>query len=176
MSAPDSNPSESTSPTRSTSPPPAVRRKSNTTMIVALVVVVVVVAAALAVSYEQGWLGNKKTATATGTCPSGVTLQGNGAQFVSPLMSQWAPAYATATGNQVNYPASGSGTGITDFNSTTIDFAITDEPLDAAQTGYLHSPALTIPIVGGALAIIYNFPGLSKQLNLNGTLIAGIYL
>jgi len=176
MSAPASNSGAPSSPSAPTSPPPSVRRKGSSTTLVALVVVVILVAAALAVSYEEGWLGNKKSSTAVGACPSGVTLQGNGAQFVAPLVSQWAPAYATATGNQVNYPAGGSGTGITDFNSTTVDFAITDEPLDAAQTGYLPSPALTLPIVGGALAIIYNLPGVPHQLNLSGPILASIYL
>ena len=175
MSTPPPTTGSATPRTEPSSAPPVVRRKSNTLAVVAIVVVVVLVAAALAVGYEEGWLGNAKSSSTSG-CPTGITLQGNGAQFVNPLVSQWAPAYASATGNQVNYPAGGSGTGIADFNSTSIDFAITDEPLDAAQTGYLHSPALTLPIVGGALAIIYNLPGVTQQLNLSGTLIAGIYL
>jgi phosphate transport system substrate-binding protein len=143
-------------------------------VIIAVIVVVVIVVAALGVSYAEGWLSPKKSST-TG-CPTGITLDGNGAQFVLPLVSQWQPAYQAATGNLVNYPASGSGTGITDFSSATIDFAITDEPLDSAQTAALPSPALTLPIVGGALAIIYNLPGVTKQLNLTGTIIANIYL
>jgi phosphate transport system substrate-binding protein len=173
MTAPTSTPAEP-APT-SSSPPPAVRRKSNTGVIVAVVVVIIIIVAGVAIGYQQGWFGNNKSGTTSG-CPQGVTLQGNGAQFVAPLMSQWAPAYASATGNQVNYPAAGSGTGITDFNGTTIDFAVTDEPLSATQTKFLPSPALTLPIVGGALAIIYNLPGITQQLNLSGTLIAEIYL
>lgn len=172
MSTPDA---ASSAPAGPDSPktPPTVRRKSNTGVILAVVVVVIIVVAALGVSYGEGWLGNQKTAASA--CPTGLVLQGNGAQFVEPLMSQWTPAYATSTGNQVDYTAGGSGTGITDFNSTTIDFAVTDEPLDAAQTHYLTTPALTLPIVGGALAIIYNLPGVTQQLNLNGTILAEIY-
>ncbi len=174
MSAPTSNPSDPTAASTPNQSPPTVRRKRSSAVLVAVVLVVIVVVAALAVGYEQGWFGAKKSATVG--CPTGTTLQGNGAQFVEPLMSQWEPAYAATSGNQVNYPADGSGTGLTDFTSTTVDFAITDEPLDAQQTSSLPSPALTLPIVGGALAIIYNLPGVSKQLNLNGTLIADIYL
>jgi phosphate transport system substrate-binding protein len=144
--------------------------------VIVAVVVVVVLVASLAAGYEAGWFGKASTAAKAGACPTGTTLQGNGAQFVEPLMSQWEPLYSAATGNQVNYPAGGSGTGLTDFNSTTIDFAITDEPLDAAQTSGLPAPAITLPIVGGALAIIYNVPGVSRALNLTGAIVADIFL
>ncbi len=161
------------------SPPtarPVVRRKRSSTAIIAVVLVVVIVAAALAVSYQQGWLGNGKTGTSANGCPTGVTLQGNGAQFVNPLLLQWASSYGSSTNNAVDYTDGGSGTGLTDFNSTTIDFAITDEPLSPSTSAALPSPALTIPIVGGALAIIYNLPGVTQQVHLNGTLLADIYL
>ncbi len=174
MSAPESTPSDPASAAPSSPPPATVRRKRSSAAIVAVVLVVLVVLAALVVGYEQGWFSTKKAAV--GACPTGVTLQGNGAQFVNPLISQWEPLYAAATGNQVNYPAGGSGTGFTEFNGTSIDFAVTDEPIDPAQTAALPSPALTLPLVGGALAIVYNLPGVTTQLHLNGTLIADIYL
>jgi phosphate transport system substrate-binding protein len=157
-------------------PPPVVRRKGGSTGLIIVAVVLILIVAAVAVAAEEGWFGKSTTGTSSNGCPTGYLLQGNGAQFVAPLMSQWTPAFASATGNNVNYPAGGSGTGFTEFNGTTIDFAVTDEPLDTAQTNSLPSPALTIPIVGGALAIIYNLPGVTQQLKLNGTVLADIYL
>jgi phosphate transport system substrate-binding protein len=155
---------------------PRLRRRRSSAVVIAAIAVVIVVIATLAVGYEQGWFATRSTSTSTAACPTGLTLQGNGAQFVNPLMSQWEPLFSMSSGNSINYPADGSGTGISEFNGTTVDFAVTDEPLDSMQTSALPSPALTFPIVGGALAIIYNLPGVTKQLNLTGAVLAGIYL
>jgi len=136
-------------------------------------VVLIIVVAGVAIGYEENWFGSSPKA---GTC-TGVTLQGNGAQFVLPLVNQWTSAYKTQTSNLVNYPAAGSGTGITDFSEhpPLIDFAITDDPLTASEVSALPATALTIPVVGGALAIVYNLPGLTGHLNLTGPVLAGIY-
>jgi phosphate transport system substrate-binding protein len=109
------------------------------------------------------------------SCPTGVTLQGDGAQIAAPLLSAWASAYSSQDGNQVNYPASGSGTGLTHFTDGSIDFAITDDPLTPAERAEMPAQPLTLPFVGGALTIIYNLPGLSGHLNLTGALLADIY-
>ena len=93
-------------------------------------------------------------------------------------MDQWEAAYNKATSNQVNYPGSGSGTGLTDFSEhpPLLDFAVTDDPLDAAETAALPSAALTLPITSGAITIIYNLPGIAGHLNLTGAIVAEIYL
>jgi phosphate transport system substrate-binding protein len=155
--------------------PPVVRRRQSHLGLIAVVVVIVIIAAVVGVGYQQKWFGGSTSSGAN--CATGVTLQGDGAQFAAPLMTAWTNAYASATGNQVNYPASGSGTGLTHFseNPPLIDFAVTDEPLSASQLSAMPSAPLTLPIVGGALAIIYNLPGLSGHLNLTGALLAEIY-
>jgi phosphate ABC transporter phosphate-binding protein len=140
------------------------------------VAIVVIVVAGVALAYEEHWFGGNSSA---GSCGP-LTLQGDGAQFVAPLLGAWAQEYNAKTGNQVNYPGAGSGTGLTHFseNPPIIDFAITDDPLSPAQRAAMPSQALTLPIIGGALAIIYNVPGVAStvHLNLTGTVVAAIYL
>lgn len=156
--------------------PPVVRRRPRRAGLIALIVVVILVVAGLAVGYQEKWFSSTQS-SALGTCPSGITLQGDGAQFVAPLMSVWTDAFASETGNAVNYPASGSGTGLTHFSESPplIDFAITDEPLSPAQRATMPAQPLTLPIIGGALAIIYNLPGVPGHLNLTGAILAEIY-
>jgi phosphate transport system substrate-binding protein len=153
-------------------PPPVVRRASHTMLYVAIVVVLVIVVAGVAVAYEEHWIGAKSK---TATCGP-VTLQGDGAQIATPLVDAWAQAFASQTGNQVNYPGAGSGTGITHFTSASIDFAIADNPLSSAESSVLPSPALTLPVTGSAITIVYNLPNLdSTHLDLNGAVLTQIW-
>jgi phosphate transport system substrate-binding protein len=175
-----SSPPDATSPPAgappAAAPPPTVKRNKSRAWAFALVAVVIIVVAGLAVGYEQGWFNSPATKAAS--CGTGTTLQGNGAQIVLPLMDQWETAYSASTGNQINYPAAGSGTGITDFSAhpPLIDFAVTDDPLTASEAAALPGTALTLPITAGALAIVYNLPGVTGHLNLTGALVADIYL
>jgi len=140
----------------------------------AAVGVVLVVVILVVVGASTNWFGLTKSKS-TPACSSGITLQGDGAQVAVPLMGAWTNSYQSQTGNPVNYPGSGSGTGLTHFTQTTIDFAMTDDPLTPAERTELPSPALTLPFIGGALTIIYNLPGVTGHLNLTGTVLEEIY-
>ncbi len=168
---------EGAAPASTPSSLPPVRRQRSYLGIVAVVIVVIVVAGVLAVGYEQKWFGGGSSGTTEASCVKGITLQGNGAQIVNPLLSVWTADYGSAYGNQVNYVDGGSGTGLTDFseNPPLIDFAITDNPLSAAQRDAMPSQPLTLPFVGGAITVIYNLPGVSGNLNLNGTVLGDIF-
>jgi len=157
---------------------PVVKRRRSRGPIIAVVVIVIILVAGLAVAYEEKWFpGQKSSSTAVGACSRGNTLQGDGAQFAAPLLAAWESAYGSASGNSVNYPASGSGTGLTHFSAhpPIIDFAVTDDPLTPSEVAAMPSASLTLPIVGGALTIIYNLPGIGGHVNLTGTVLAGIY-
>jgi phosphate ABC transporter phosphate-binding protein len=174
--APEGPPSTSTpAPTSAPEPSrPVVRRRRERGTVYAIVGTVVVVVILVAVGYSTSWYGLQKSSSPT-PCSSGITLQGDGAQVAAPLMGVWTPAYHQLTNNTVNYPASGSGTGLTHFTAGTLDFGVTDDPLSASQVSALPTPALTLPFVGGALTIIYNLPALTGHLNLTGAILAGIY-
>lgn len=157
-------------------PVPVIKRHKRRGGLVALIVVVIVVVAVLAVGYQQNWFGTSSVSTAGG-CVRGITLQGDGAQFVAPLMTVWTNAFDAQTGNLVNYPASGSGTGLTHFseNPPLLDFAVTDNPLSSSERDAMPAQPLTLPVIGGSLAIIYNLPGVPGHLNLTGAILAEIY-
>jgi phosphate transport system substrate-binding protein len=155
-------------------PRPVVRRGSHSGKWIALSILVVLIIAGVGAGFALHWFGAPKSTG--GKCPSGETLQGNGAQFVQPLIAQWANSFDAQTSNSVNFVAGGSGTGITDLSSRTVDFAATDDPLSPAQQSSMPSTVLTIPVTAGALVIIYNLPGSTGHLDLSGPVLADIYL
>src|SRR5476649_1604229 len=61
------------------------------------------------------------------------TISGAGATFPAPLYSKWAEGYKRTTGNQLNYQAIGSGSGIKQIEAKTVDFGATDMPLTQTQ-------------------------------------------
>ena len=160
----------------STEPRPAVRRRRSRAAIYGAVVAVLVVVILVGVGYSTNWYGLQKSSSPP-ACSSGITLQGDGAQVATALMGAWTPAYHQQTNNTVNLPSplSGSGTGLSHFESASIDFALTDDPLTYAERTAMPATPLTLPFAGGALTIIYNLPGLTGHLNLSGSIIAEIY-
>ncbi|MGO9754793.1 MAG: phosphate ABC transporter substrate-binding protein PstS [Solirubrobacteraceae bacterium] len=120
-------------------------------------------------------------ASATGVTASAMAaqLKGAGSTLVAPLESEWAGAFATATGNTVQYSAVGSGSGITDIQNRLVDFGASDAPLTSTQasacTDQAPGTCLTIPWALSATGIGYNIPGIGSGLKLSGNVLAGIY-
>lgn len=154
--------------------PQVVRRQSRGRILAIVLVILVVIIVVAVAAYQFKWIGATKSSTTA--CPTGVTLQGEGASLILEIMSVWQSSFNTQTGNLVNYNSAGSGAGITAITAATVDFAATDNPINATQTAALKSPVLTLPVVGGAVAIVYNLPGVTKPLQLSGPLLADIYL
>jgi phosphate transport system substrate-binding protein len=154
---------------------PVVRRRRGRAGMYAAIGAVLIVLVVVGVGLSTSWFGLQSASKSSSGCSKGITLQGDGAQLVAPLMGAWTSAYGSQTGNRVNYPASGSGTGLTHFTSGSIDFAVTDDPLTPSERTAMPGQALTLPFVGGALTMIYNLPGVSGHLNLTGSLLADIY-
>lgn len=110
--------------------------------------------------------------------PSGALIAA-GSTFVQPFFTK---AFYTYTGLnpglQVNYSAVGSGTGITDFQSGTVDFAASDVPMsasDLAKVPASDGPVIQIPDILGGVTVSYNVAGLTKRLKLDAPTIAGIF-
>ena len=55
-------------------------------------------------------------------------ITGAGASFPAPLYAKWAADYNKATGVKVNYQSVGSGAGIKQIDSKTVDFGASDMP------------------------------------------------
>jgi phosphate transport system substrate-binding protein len=90
------------------------------------------------------------------------SLNAAGATFPAPLYQRWFQNYAAATGNQVNYQAVGSGSGVRQFNAGTTDFGASDKAISDKK---IKAPVVQIPMTGGAIAVAYNNPGCDLKLS-----------
>ncbi len=110
--------------------------------------------------------------------PSG-SLTAAGSTFVQPFFTK---AFYTYTGLNnglmVNYSGVGSGTGITDFEQGSVDFAASDVPMsssDLAKVPASSGPVIQIPDILGGVSLSYNVPGITKRIRLDAATIAGIF-
>jgi phosphate transport system substrate-binding protein len=102
-------------------------------------------------------------------------ITGAGATFPFPIYSKWADAYKTKTGVGMNYQSIGSGGGIKQIQSKTVDFGASDMPLkpeDLDKSGLMQFPA----IIGGIVPVV-NIDGVAPgALKFTGPVLADIYL
>src|SRR5690606_17557094 len=114
-------------------------------------------------------------AVAAASAGMAATISGAGATFPYPVYAKWAEAYRLETGISVNYQSIGSGGGIRQIRSRTVDFGATDMPLGPEtleQAGLVQFPTL----IGGVVPVV-NIKGIEPgQLRLTGSLLADIYL
>ncbi len=120
-------------------------------------------------------LAGLATAMMTVASAQAAEITGAGATFPYPIYAKWADAYKKATGIGLNYQSIGSGGGIKQIESKTVDFGASDMPLkpdDLEKNGLTQFPA----IMGGEVLVV-NLPGVKPgQMTLTGQLIADIYL
>ncbi len=102
-------------------------------------------------------------------------ITGAGSSFAYPIYSKWAATYKDEKKVSLNYQAVGSGAGIAQITSKTVDFGASDMPLkkeDLEAKGLVQFPS----IMGGVVPVV-NLEGVKPgQLRLNGQLLADIYL
>jgi len=105
-----------------------------------------------------------------------VGLTGAGSSFVYPVMQRWIQNYSQTHANvQINYQSVGSGAGIQQVKSGTVDFGASDAPLsDDALAGM--KPVIQIPESAGPVVITYNLPDLKQPLQISGENLADIFL
>jgi phosphate transport system substrate-binding protein len=100
---------------------------------------------------------------------------GAGSTFVYPVLAKWAEVYEAVTGVKIDYQAVGSGVGIRQIKSRTVDFGASDAPLrpeELAAAGLMQFPI----VVGGVVPVV-NVEGIGPgQLRLTGSVLADIYL
>jgi phosphate transport system substrate-binding protein len=123
--------------------------------------------------------GGSATPTSSIACASGsLTSQGSTAQLNA--MNEWIKDYKQAcSGANIDYQGTGSGAGITAFESGTADFAGSDSALsgadiDKAKTRCQGNNALDLPMVVGPIAVIYNVSGVNN-LQMSPSTIAKIF-
>src|ERR1700735_222909 len=106
-----------------------------------------------------------------------LTITGAGASFPYPMYSKWFDEYHKKDTNiEINYQSIGSGGGIKQVTEGTVDFGASDSPMTDEQISGAKVKVMHIPTVLGAVVPVYNIPGVSKELNFSGDVIADIYL
>ncbi|WP_260738937.1 phosphate ABC transporter substrate-binding protein PstS [Tunturiibacter lichenicola] len=104
-------------------------------------------------------------------------INGAGATFPYPIYSKWFSEYSQLHSNvKINYQSIGSGGGIRQVSEGTVDFGASDSPMTNEQLAAAKIKVMHIPTVLGAVVPVYNIPGINKDLNFSGDVIADIYL
>lgn len=121
--------------------------------------------------------GATPSPTASPTAPAGrITLTGAGATFPYPLYSKVFAEYGKLTRTDVNYQSIGSGGGIRQIKQRTVDFGASDSPITPKDEVEAPGKLLHIPTTMGAIAVVYNLPGVGTGLRLTADVLADIYL
>lgn len=102
------------------------------------------------------------------------TVNGAGSTLAAPIYQQWGSTLGSK-GLTVNYNPVGSGTGVADLQSATVDFAGSDPALKSADTKGMKGPVLQFPVAFGAITVSYNLPGVKTGLKLDGPTVAKIF-
>jgi phosphate transport system substrate-binding protein len=104
-------------------------------------------------------------------------LNGAGASFPYPIYAKWFSDYNKLHPDiQINYQSIGSGGGIRQLLSGTVDFGASDAPMNDEQLGQATTKILHFPTVLGAVVPTYNIPGVSQELNFTPEILVDIYL
>jgi phosphate transport system substrate-binding protein len=137
-------------------------------------------ALALAVAFAACGSSSSSSSSSSGSSSGGSSapLVGAGSTLVAPLMSKWQSDFSSKTEITVTYGAIGSGGGIEQITSRTVDFGASDAPLTEEQ--FIEADAQgeveQIPWALSGTVPAYNLSGAPKNLKLNGEVLAGIYL
>jgi phosphate transport system substrate-binding protein len=97
-------------------------------------------------------------------CGSTSTLSGAGASFPAPIYQRWFQDLA-GKGVRVNYQSVGSGAGVRQFISRTVDFGASDVPMKPEEIAKVPQGVVQIPMTAGAIAVAYNHPGCDLKLS-----------
>jgi len=102
-------------------------------------------------------------------------ITGAGATFPYPVYAKWAEAYKAKTDLALNYQSIGSGGGIKQIKSKTVDFGASDKPLSPKELD--EAGLVQWPMIMGGVVPVINAAGIKPgELKLDGPALAGLYL
>jgi phosphate transport system substrate-binding protein len=104
------------------------------------------------------------------------TLIGAGSTFDNPLFSKLFSEYNKLNGLKINYQSIGSGAGIAQLTSKTVDFGASDATMNGKQDSAVSAPVLHIPVTAGAVVLSYNLPEVKDTLLLSPAVLADMFL
>jgi phosphate transport system substrate-binding protein len=107
--------------------------------------------------------------------PSGGTVTETGSTLLYPLFNLWASGYSEKYANTtIQTAGTGSGTGISEAQTGTIDIGASDAYL--APSVKQSDPHLkNIPLTISAQLVAYNVPGVTAHIKLSGKVLSAIY-
>jgi phosphate transport system substrate-binding protein len=135
--------------------------------------------AALALAFAVAACGSSSSDSSSSSSGGADSpLVGAGSTLVAPLMSKWQSDFSSKSEITVTYGAIGSGGGIDQITSRTVDFGASDAPLTAEQfeEADQQGEVEQIPWALSGTVPAYNVKGAPSDLKLNGEVIAGIFL
>lgn len=91
------------------------------------------------------------------------TVAGAGSTFATAMVDEWVRQYRThAPGVDIRYEPIGSGAGIGRLVAGRSDFALSEVPLTAQEQQLAGwDETVQVPVLGGAVAVVYNLPGVA---------------
>ncbi|MBE9194751.1 phosphate ABC transporter substrate-binding protein PstS [Synechocystis sp. LEGE 06083] len=114
--------------------------------------------------------------TAADAFANKVSLTGAGASFPAPLYQGWFVALNQAVPNlEVNYQSVGSGAGVEQFMTKTVDFGASDVAMDDEEIAKINGEVIMLPMTAGSIVMAYNLPGV-EGLKLSQENLAAIML
>jgi phosphate transport system substrate-binding protein len=128
-------------------------------------------------SSSGGSTASSSPSSGSSTAKVSGTLNGSGSTFQLTFQQTAIASFKSVQPNvTVNYGGGGSGKGVTDLASGTVQYAGSDSPISAAQQPlFKGKTVLYFPVVIGPIDMAYNLSGLSKPLQLTGPVIAQIF-
>ena len=119
--------------------------------------------------------GGASSSSSSGASGGGsATINGAGSTLALPIYQQWGSNLGSK-GLTVNYNGVGSGAGVADLQTGTVDFAGSDPALKPTDLKGMKGPVLQFPVAFGAITVSYNLPGVKSGLKLDGPTIADIF-
>ena len=111
----------------------------------------------------------------TAPTKASVALTETGSTLLFPLISAWAADYQKLYPQvKVTTAGTGSGTGITDASTGTVNIGASDAYLSSSEKATTPT-LLNIPLAISAQQFNYNLPGVKSGLKLDGTVVAEMY-
>ncbi|MCT7958557.1 phosphate ABC transporter substrate-binding protein PstS [Laspinema sp. D3] len=96
-----------------------------------------------------------------------VNLTGAGATFPAPIYQRWFQEFNQDNPQvRTNYQSVGSGAGVQQFSSGTVDFGASDVAMTDEEIQAMNREVLMLPMTAGGIVLAYNLPGVESGLKL----------
>ncbi len=123
-------------------------------------------------SAAAGGAGSSSSSSASG---GPATLNGAGSTLAAPIYQQWGSTLKSQ-GLTLNFNPVGSGAGIADLQTATVQFAGSDPALKSTDTAKMKGATLQFPVAFCGITASYNLPSVKSGLKLDGATLANIFL